>query len=83
MIGGSVLTANECRAVLGYPRIEDEYADKLLISNSFFGNALLPADAASASASAGAAGSTQEKPAAKPIAPANPGKPKPLPKAKT
>ena len=77
MMGSSVLTANECRAVLGYPRIEDEYADKLLISNSFFGNALLPADAATAAASAGGAGSTQEKPAVKPIVAPNPSKPKP------
>ena len=80
MMASSIMTANEARAVLGYPRIEDEYADKLLISNSFFGNALLPADAAVANASAGGAGSTDEKPAVKPAVKPNPSKPKPVPK---
>lgn len=68
LMASSVITANEARAIFGYPRIEDEYADQLLVSNSFFGNQLMPADAAVAMASTGGSGTTQEKPAAKPAA---------------
>jgi hypothetical protein len=72
MVASSVLTSNEGRAILGYPRIETPYADQLLVSNSFFGNQLMPADAAVAAASAGGAGSTATKPSVQPAA-----KPKP------
>lgn len=77
MVGCSVMTPNEARAVLGLPRIEgDEYADSLLVSNSFFGNSLMPLDAALAGA--GGAGTNEEKPSSKPATSAQPAKkPKP------
>jgi HK97 family phage portal protein len=62
LIGASVMTCNEARQVVGLPPSKDPNADKLMVSNSFFGNALIPIDAAAA----GGAGSTAEKPAAKP-----------------
>lgn len=80
LMASSVITANEARMVMGYPRIEEEFADRLLISNSFFGNALLPADVAAAEASAGGAGSTTPKPAATPAVKPNPSNPKPIAK---
>lgn len=74
MVASSVMTPNEARAVLGLPLSTDQYADQLLVSNSFFGNQLMPADQAAAAASAGGAGSTQEKPVSKPKPAAKPKK---------
>lgn len=63
MVASSIMTPNEARSVIGLPRVEgDEYADNLLVSNSFFGNQLMPVEEA---ANQGA-GSNEEKPAAKP-----------------
>jgi len=64
LVASSIMTPNEARMVRGLPRMEDEYADKLLVSNSFFGNQLMPVEIAAAGS--GGAGSTAEKPAAKP-----------------
>lgn len=62
MISTSVLTPNEGRSIIGKPRIEGPYNDQLLVSNSVYGNALIPNDQA---ASQGA-GSNTPKPAATP-----------------
>jgi len=71
MVGCSVMTPNEARAVLGLPKMTgDQYADSLLVSNSFFGNSLMPLDAALAGV--GGAGSNEEKPSSKPAATATP-----------
>lgn len=76
MVSSSIMTPNEARAVIGLPRVEgDEYADKLLVSNSFFGNQLMPVDAAAAGA--GGAGTNTPKPAAQPAKPGAPTPPKP------
>lgn len=65
MVSSSIMTPNEARSVIGLPpRTGEEYADQLLVSNSFFGNQLMPVDAAAAGV--GGAGTNQEKPAAKP-----------------
>lgn len=66
MVESSVMTPNEARAVLGLPKSDEPYADCLLVSNAFFGNQMMPASAAAANASAGGAGSTEEKPSVKP-----------------
>jgi HK97 family phage portal protein len=76
MVASSVMTPNEARMVLGLPLSTDQYADQLMVSNSFFGNQLMPADQASAAASMGGAGTTAAKPSAKP-APAKPAPAKP------
>lgn len=62
MIGASVMTPNDGRKALGLPDSTDPNADKLMVSNSFFGNSLIPIDAAVS----GGAGSTTPKPAATP-----------------
>lgn len=64
LVASSIMTPNEARMIYGLPQNPDEYADKLLVSNSFFGNQLMPVEVAAAGA--GGAGSTAEKPAAKP-----------------
>lgn len=79
MVASSVMTPNEARMVLGLPQSTDQYADTLLVSNSFFGNQLMPADAAVAAASAGGAGTNQTKPS---VQPAPAAKPKPSAAAK-
>lgn len=75
LVGASILTPNEARSEIGKPLLTGQpYADQLLVTNSFFGNAMIPADAASALG----AGSTAPKPATKPggssvpVAPAKP-----------
>lgn len=76
LVASSILTPNEARSIIGQPRREgEEYADKLLVSNAFFGNQLMPVEAAARLG----AGSTAEKPSTKPK-PAKPdkeAKPKP------
>lgn len=73
MVGASVMTPNEARAVLGLPIMQgDMYADSLLVSNSFFGNSLMPLEGALAGA--GGAGSSTEKPSSKPKATQTPEK---------
>lgn len=63
LVGSSILKPNEARAIIGMPVITNEpYADQLLVTNSFFGNAAIPAGQAAALG----AGSTAEKPVAKP-----------------
>lgn len=71
MVSSSVMKPNEARAELGLPvLVGDKYADSLLVSNSFFGNSLMPLEAALAGE--GGAGSTDEKPSAQPANPAQP-----------
>lgn len=72
MVSSSIMTPNEARAVIGLPKMDDQYSDKLLVSNSFFGNQLMPVEAAAQQG----AGSTQAKPTAQP---APIGKPTPPP----
>lgn len=77
LLSGSVMTPNEARAVVGLPPSTDPNADKLFISNSMYGNQLIPADQAGQ-----ANANNAEKPTAKPAeATAKPAAPKP-PKAK-
>lgn len=64
LLSASVLSPNEARSVIGMPPSNDPNADKLYISNSNFGNQLIPADQANASANA--TGTNTEKPTAKP-----------------
>jgi HK97 family phage portal protein len=71
MVGASIMKPNEARAIIGLPRDEDPYADQLLVSNSFFGSALMPVS----DALNGGAGSTTEKPAAKPAKATDPAVP--------
>ena len=46
MVASSIYTINEARATVGLPALNDPNADKPLISNSVFGNALMPLDGA-------------------------------------
>jgi HK97 family phage portal protein len=62
LVGSSIMTPNDARSVIGLPVSKDAYADQLLVTNSFFGNAAIPA----ADALAQGAGSTTPKPGAKP-----------------
>ena len=64
LLGASVITANEGRAYLGLPPSTDPNADKLMVSNSFFGNQMIPTDTAAAAGSPTAL--NQEQPTAKP-----------------
>lgn len=74
MVASSIMTPNEARAIIGLPTVTGTpYADELLVNNSFFGNQMMPVEVA---ASQGA-GSTQEKPAAKPAKPGDSNAPKP------
>lgn len=82
MVGSSIMTPNEARAVLGLPRVDGtEYADELLVNNSFFGNQNMPVEVAAATSTAGA---NAEKPAAQPAKPgaAKPGAAAPAAAAK-
>lgn len=79
LLSSSVLTPNEARAIVGMPPSVDPNADKLYISNSQFGNQLIPADQAGAG-NVGSPSNT-EKPTAKPGTPAAPAKPAAAPKA--
>lgn len=86
MVASSVYTLNEARTTVGLPVLSDEIANKPLISNSVFGNALLPLEQVGTQG----AGSTDAKPGAtpagtKPVKPATSGaKPsKPAPKPAT
>lgn len=77
LLSGSVMTPNEARAVVGLPPSVDPMADKLFVSNSMFGNQLIPADQA-----ANPQANNIEKPTVKPgskptVAPAAKPKPKP------
>lgn len=66
MVASSIMTPNEARAVIGLPRVEGEpYADQLLVSNSFFGNQVLPVEVAAGTGQ----GSNATKPAAQPAKP--------------
>lgn len=73
LLSGSVMTPNEARAVVGLPPSVDPNADKLFISNSMYGNQLIPADQAGQ-----ANANNAEKPTVKPTeaAPAKPAAPK-------
>ncbi len=46
LLSASVMTPNEARSVVGLPPSSDPNADKLYISNSQFGNQLIPTDQA-------------------------------------
>lgn len=62
LVSSSIMTANEARAVVGLPKSSEPSADVLLVSNSFFGNSLMPVSEAEAQG----AGSTDKKPGVKP-----------------
>lgn len=69
LIASSVMTPNEGRSILGLPKLTDGFSDKTYISNSQFGNQLVPSDAISNGASTtgvGANGTNGEKPTTKP-----------------
>lgn len=66
LVGASVITPNEARAERGLAKSTDPYADQLMVSNSFFGNQLIPADAAVANAAGSGGTDGGEKPTAKP-----------------
>lgn len=72
LVGSSVLTPNQGRALIGQPRSDDPFADKLMVSASQFGNALIPVDQLNMQGQ----GSTEPKPT--PV----PAKPKAKPKPK-
>jgi HK97 family phage portal protein len=76
LLASSVMTPNESRAVIGLPPSTDPNADKLYISNSQFGNQLIPADQA-----ANMNGNNEAKPTVKPDSKPEPAKPAP-PKSK-
>lgn len=65
LLSASVMTPNEARAVVGLPKSTDPNADKLFISNSNFGNQLIPADQAN-----NPQANNAEKPTTKPGKPA-------------
>ena len=69
LLSSSVVSPNEARAMIGMPPSTDPNADKLFISNSAYGNLLIPADQAN-----NATGNNAEKPTAKP--PKEPAAPK-------
>lgn len=64
LIGASVYTINEGRALVGLPALSDEMANKPLISNSMWGNGLMPADQANQGANP--TGENTPKPTTKP-----------------
>lgn len=72
LVQSSILTVNEARAQIGQPKSTDPNADILLVSNSAFGNALMPVSEVGNQG----AGSTDPKPGAKPSG-TTPVKPKP------
>lgn len=73
LLSSSVVSPNEARAMIGMPPSTDPNADKLFISNSAYGNLLIPADQAN-----NATANNAEKPTAKPPKePATPKKTKP------
>ncbi len=65
LLSASVMTPNEARSVVGLPPSTDPNADKLYISNSQFGNQLIPTDQAGAVQPQAA---NAEKPTVKPSA---------------
>jgi len=79
LMAASVMTANEGRSIIGLPPSSDPNASKLLISNSFFGNQMMPADQAGATAPTAVNDKKptvkpDSKPAAKPAAKPKSGK---------
>ena len=72
MLSASVMTPNEARQIIGLPPSQDPNADLLYISNSQFGNLLIPADQAN-----NATANNAEKPTAKPKKPDAKPAPKP------
>lgn len=76
LMAASVITANEGRAILGLPPSTDKNASILLISNSFFGNQMMPANQAAGTTPTA---ENATKPTVKPTAAAAPA-PKPAPK---
>ena len=79
LVGSSIMTANEARAVIGLPLSKDPTADVLMVNNSQFGNALMPVGDVGNQG----AGSNDKKPGAKPggTKPVNGEKPKAKPTA--
>lgn len=71
LLSSSVMTPNEARAQVGLPPSTDPNADLLFISNSAYGNLLIPADQANNSAT-----NNQEKPTTKPTKKPTKAKPK-------
>ena len=63
LLSASVLTPNEARSIVGLPPSADPNADKLFISNSTWGNQLIPTDQAGQTTPSAA---NAEKPTAKP-----------------
>lgn len=62
MVSSSIMTLNEARAAVGLPALPDDFANQPLISNSAFGNSLMPVSEIGNQG----AGSTTTKPAATP-----------------
>lgn len=73
LLASSVITPNEARSIIGLPPSTDANADKLYISNSQFGNQLIPADQAGATTPQA---NNDTKPTAKPGDVATPPPPK-------
>jgi HK97 family phage portal protein len=61
LVSSSIMTPNQAMAVIGLPPSADPNADKLMISNSVFGNQMIPADQAG-----NVNANNSEKPTAKP-----------------
>jgi HK97 family phage portal protein len=74
LVGSSIMTGNEGRAVVGLPKSTAKYMDEPLVANSYFGEQLMPL----AQANSQGAGSNQAKPSVQPQA--TPAKPKPAAK---
>lgn len=66
LVSSSIMTVNEARAERGLAKSTDPYADELMVSNSFFGNQLIPAESAVANAAGTGGTDGGEKPTAKP-----------------
>ena len=80
LMAASVITANEGRALLGLPPSTDPNASILLISNSFFGNQMMPANQAAGTT---AQVTNDTKPTVKPVPVAAKPPAKPAEKPKT
>lgn len=68
LVTTSILTINEGRALLGFPASKDKLAESLMVSNSAWGNQLIPSEQAAQGANP--TGENAPKPTAKPKKPA-------------
>lgn len=62
MVAASVMSPNEARRALGLPLSDDPYADRLLVSNAFMGNQMVPAEEVVAGERSGSAKQPAPKP---------------------